>query len=203
MRQLLTAAIATTIAFTGTISAENSIQEESLTPKGKIVRPEMQAEMANALNHQLKIEMESAYLYLGISTYFAEQGLDGFAHWLSLHAKEELEHAMKVYNFLLERGVSIALPVLDSPKTSWESPIDAFEGALSHEIYVSQTIKSEYALSQSLQEYDAGEFVLWFLREQVEEENLFESVLNKLYLLQDAHPAALMLLDIEMGKREL
>ncbi len=203
MRHIITATIATAIAFTGNTFAQDSIQQEELISKGKIVRPVMQDEMVNALNHQFKIEMDSAYLYLGISTYFAEQGLDGFAHWLTLHAKEELEHAMKVYNFLLDRGVDIVLPILEAPKTSWESPIDAFEQALSHEIYVSQTVKNEYALSQSLQEYDAGEFILWFIREQVEEENLFESVLNRLYFIQDAHPAALMFLDIEMGKREL
>lgn len=203
MRHILTAAIAAAIAITGNSFAEDSTQEKSITPKGKVVRPAMNSEMVEALNHQFKIEIDSAYLYLGISTYFAEQGLDGFAHWLQLHSQEEMEHAMKVYNFLLDRGAAINLPVLQAPKTSWESPIDAFEEALSHEIYVSQTIKSEYALAQKLQEFDAGEFVLWFLSEQVEEENLFEQVLNKLYLIEDAHPAALLLLDIEMGKREL
>jgi ferritin len=203
MRHIIIGTLAAAIAFTGNITAQDHVDQDELISKGKIIRPAMHEEMAGTLNGQFQVEMESAYLYLGISTYFAEQGLDGFAHWMSLHAKEELDHAMKVYNFLLDRGVKIELPVISAPATKWDSPVAAFETALTHEIFVSQLIKQEYAMSQELQEYDTGEFVLWFLREQVEEENLFESVLNRLYLIEDSHPAALMLLDLEMGKREV
>lgn len=188
------------LAFTGTLKAQ--CEGECPVPKGTVVRPAMHSDMASALNSQFKLEMESAYLYLGMSTYFAEKNLKGFSHWFYLHAQEELTHAMKVYNFLLDRGVPVAVPDLHAPMTKWDSPIHVLETALSHEILVSQAVKGEYALALELQEYDACEFVLWFLKEQVEEEELFEMVLNRLYMIDGEPLSALLILDIELGKRQ-
>ena len=199
MRKFLATTVLSLLAVSSSLSAVERPQEEET--KGPVVRPAMHQDMARALNDQFALELESSYLYLGMATYFAEQGLDGFAQWFRVQAEEENEHAMKVYQFMLERGVEIQLPPLGAPSTSYASPIEALEVGLSHEIHVSQVIKSEYALSQELEEYDAGEFVLWFLREQVEEENLFQGVLGRLYLISDAHPAALLLLDRDMGER--
>lgn len=187
--------------LSGTTFAVNEQASGEQTNTKAVVRPVMHQEMAKALMDQLKIEMESAYLYLGISTYFAEQGLDGFAHWFSHHAEEEWSHAMKVHQFLLDKGVRVELPELASPATQWDSPIAAVEESLTHEISVSQAIKREYELALELKEYDVAEFLHWFLHEQIEEENLFETVLNSLYLIEGAHPAALLALDLEMAKR--
>lgn len=166
-----------------------------------IERPALNEDVEAALNAQLKLELESSYLYLGMSTYFSQKGLGGFAHWFKLQSEEEYDHAMKVYNFMLDRGVTIHLPDLAGPKFDYSSPIHAVEVGLAHEIHVSQTIKDIYGLAQDAREYDTAEFVLWFLKEQVEEENLFEGILTKLRMLENAHPAALLFLDYEMAQR--
>lgn len=202
MHKFFLAALAGTALCSGSIKADELQIIEEASNKSNVVRPPMNEIIADALNQHLKLEMESSYLYLGMSTYFAEQNLDGFAHWFQLHSQEEFEHAMKVHNFMLQRGVPINLPELEAPSTEWDSPTAVLEASLAHEIYVSQTIKSMYGLALGLKEYDAAQFTLWFIKEQVEEEDLFESILNRLYLIEDQNSTALMLLDIEMGKRE-
>lgn len=202
MRKFLMTALLGCLAVSGVITADDQNSNEPFETKGQVNRPAIHKELAEALNYQLRLELESAYLYLGISTYFAENNLDGFAKWFSIHSQEEMEHAMKVHQFLVDRGVSVEFPDLSAPKTSWDSPIEVFEEALAHEILVSQAISDEYSIAQHHKQYDVSEFLLWFLREQVEEENLFESVLNRLYMVEDADPTALLIIDIELGKRD-
>lgn len=201
-KSLLTALLIASCTWTApAISFCGPCAAASTTRVYNSVRPAMNEDMEAALNAQLQLELESSYLYLGMSTYFAQRGLEGFAHWFKLQSEEEYAHAMKVYDFMLERGASVILPDIKGPSISYASPIQAFEIGLAHEVHVSQTIKNIYGLAQDVREYDTAEFVLWFLKEQVEEENLFEGILMKLHMLEDAHPAAMLLLDNEMAQR--
>ncbi len=96
----------------------------------------MNAKVADSLNTQLREELFSSYLYLSMAAYFENEGLRGFAHWMEQQAKEELEHAMKIYRFIADRGARIKLLDIEQPKHEWKSPLDAFEDALKHEQYI-------------------------------------------------------------------
>ena len=87
----------------------------------------------DAFNGQLNSELYSAYLYLSMSAYFEDINLPGFASWMRVQTQEELTHAMKFYNFIVERSGRAIMTAIDAPPTSWDSPLDAFEVAYKHE----------------------------------------------------------------------
>jgi len=85
------------------------------------------------LNKQLNREYFSAYLYLSMAAYFESENLKGFAHWLKVQVKEETTHAMKFFDHILERNGKVTLDKIDSPKTTWTSPLEAFKDVYEHE----------------------------------------------------------------------
>ena len=69
----------------------------------------------NALNKQINEEIFSAYLYLSMSAYFLSLNLEGSAVWMKAQAKEEMSHAMKFFNFLVEMGGRVSLLPVKEP----------------------------------------------------------------------------------------
>ena len=106
--------------------------------------------IAAALNEQLNMEYYSAYSYLAMSAYFLTQNLNGFAHWMRVQAQEELTHGMKIYDFLDDREADIRFSAIETPKQSWDSPLEVFEDSLAQEQKVSQSIYNiaDLALSE-------------------------------------------------------
>ena len=90
----------------------------------------MNAKVEKALNEQVHAEFFSFYLYLSVAAYFTANHLDGFAHWMRIQAQEEFAHAMKLFDFLNERGGTVELLPLEAPTREWASPSDAVEAVL-------------------------------------------------------------------------
>ena len=157
--------------------------------------------MQEALNEQINAELFSAYLYLAMAAYFEAEDLPGFAHWMRVQAQEELEHAMKIFDFVNERKGRVQLAEIKAPKATWSSPAEAFEDALHHEESVTQRIHNLVDLARSLKDYATEVFLQWFVEEQVEEEATAETVLRKVQRAKD-HPPALLMLDRELGQRK-
>ncbi|QTA38077.1 ferritin [Thermosipho ferrireducens] len=154
-----------------------------------------------ALNEQIKKELASSYLYLSMAAYFDSENLSGFAHWMKLQAKEELNHAMKLYNYVYERGGKVELPALEKPKSEWASPLAAFEDAYKHERFITDSINKLYELSLEEKDYATASMLKWFIDEQVEEEANAENIVIKLKKLSGI-PHGLYMLDKELGMRE-
>jgi len=72
--------------------------------------------MQDALNGQINAEMYSAYLYLAMNAYFQSINFNGFAQWMRVQYQEEMIHAMKIYDFIAERGGRIVLDAIDKPQ---------------------------------------------------------------------------------------
>ena len=89
--------------------------------------------MQKALNGQVNAELYSSYLYLSMNAYFKSVNLDGFANWMFAQAQEELMHAMKIYEFINQRGGRVLLATVEAPPTEWDSPLAVFEETLRHE----------------------------------------------------------------------
>lgn len=162
----------------------------------------MNQELEKALNEQLKWEIYSGYLYLSMAAYFDSLGLEGFSHWMKAQTAEELMHAMKFYKFLNERDGRVILEEIPSPPTNWESPEKVFEFAYNHEKEVTRRIHNLMNLAKKLGDYPTENFLQWFIEEQVEEENSFKSILNKLKLIKN-DLQALFYLDKDLGSRVL
>lgn len=157
--------------------------------------------MEKALNEQIVEELRAAYVYLGMSAYFTAENLDGFAKWMRIQAKEELGHAMKIYDHIHERMGRVTLADVKAGPTSYKSPRAAFEAALEHERRVTKRIDDLVELARKEKDNAALSFLQWFVDEQVEEEKQADTVLRKLDLIGE-DGRALYLLDRELGERE-
>jgi len=153
-----------------------------------------------ALNQQLNAELFSSYLYLSMAAYFESINLKGFANWMRVQTQEELVHAMKFYNFIIERGGKALLSAIEGPPTQWKSPLAVFEHAYKHEQKVTGLINNLVDLSIAEQDHATNNFLQWFVAEQVEEEASADEVVQKIKLIGDA-TGGLFMLDQELAQR--
>jgi len=154
----------------------------------------------DALNDQIRDEFYASYLYLAVSAYFESINLGGFARWMLVQSEEEREHAMRIYDFIHERGGEVVLQAIDQPPTTFDSPLAAFEAAFAHEQRVTQSIHNIYALAGSENDYATQVMLEWFITEQVEEEKITGDVVHQLKMVAD-HPAGLFMMDRQLGAR--
>ena len=154
----------------------------------------------DAFNKQLNAELFSSYLYLSMSAYFDSQTLKGMANWMRMQAQEEVQHAMKFYDFINDRGGRVVLAPVEGPETEWDSPLAAFEGAHKHECKVTGLIHDLVDLAIKEKDHAANAFLQWFVTEQVEEEASVTEIADKLRLVGD-RGGVLFMLDKELGQR--
>ena len=154
-----------------------------------------------AMNEQLAKELQSAYVYLGMSAYCESVNLPGFAEWLRVQFQEELDHAMRFYNFVIDRGGKVRLSALDEPPVEFSSPLEVFEQALKHEQAVTQSIHELYELVDNERDYASQAWLDWFATEQVEEEKNVGQIVDSLKMVGDKGES-LFLLDKELGGRK-
>jgi len=156
--------------------------------------------MQDAINDQINKELYSSYLYLSMAAYFEDKNLSGFAHWMRVQESEEREHAMKLYDYLLERGGKVALKAIDAPKTEWTSTLEVAEEVAAHEAKVTASIYALYETALKEKDYPAQIMLQWFISEQVEEEKNAAEIVANLKLIEERGTAVLML-DHRLGKR--
>jgi len=156
--------------------------------------------MQDAMNEQINKEFFSSYLYLSMAAYFEDKNLTGFAHWMRLQADEEREHAMKFYNFILDRGGRVYLKTIAAPETDWKSNLEVAEQVAEHEAMVTSSINDLYELALKEKDYPAQTMLQWFISEQVEEEKTALQILETLRMAGD-NKVALLMLDRELGAR--
>ena len=154
----------------------------------------------DALNQQVNAELYSSYLYLSMEAYFASVNLSGFKNWMRVQTQEELIHAMKIYDFINERGGKVTLTAIAQPQTEYQSPLAIFEAVYAHEQKVTGLINELVNLAIEEKDHATNSFLQWFVDEQVEEEDNVGSVLGQLKLTKDS-PQALFMLDKEMAAR--
>ena len=159
----------------------------------------LDSKMEQKLNDQLNAEMQSGYLYLSMATYFEDNDLPGFGNSLRVHAEEELEHAMKFYDYILRKGGSVKLQAIEQPQYEWDSVVSVYEHIQEHEELVTSLIHELVDLSIELKDHATNQFLLWFVEEQVEEEELAAEDLRKVKMAVDS-PQLLYLLDKEYGE---
>lgn len=137
----------------------------------------------NALNQQLKMEYESSQQYLAMASWADVQGLEGSASFLYEHADEERIHMLKLLKFVNERGGKAIVPELKAPKQEFNSLREIFESVLNHEIKVSEQINNIVDLTLNEKDYATHNFMQWYVTEQIEEERLARTILDKLDLI--------------------
>jgi ferritin len=157
--------------------------------------------MQSALNRQINEELESAYLYLQMAAESDRLGLPGFANWFKLQYGEELAHADRFFNFILERNGEVTLDAIAKPELSDESPLSLFEKALEHEQHISNCISRLKDLARGESDHATDVFLEWFINEQVEEEAAAQAVIDQLRLVNGS-PNGLFMIDRELAARK-
>jgi ferritin len=156
--------------------------------------------MQDAINDQINKELYSSYLYLSMAAYLEDQNLKGFAHWMRVQEGEEREHAMKFYDFLMDRGGQVALKAIDAPPTQWKSNLELFKEVAAHEAKVTASINALYELAVKEKDYPAQVLLQWYINEQVEEEKNAAEIVAQLEMVE-ARGTAVLMLDHRLSKR--
>lgn len=158
-------------------------------------------ERANAeLNKQINAEIYSSYLYLSMSAWFEAKSLAGFAKWMRAQSQEEMFHAIKMYDYLNERGGKVVLEAIDKPSSEWDSPIDVIENVVLHERHVTGLINALVDCALDERDHALNHFLQWFIAEQVEEEASVGTVFEQLKMVGE-DSAGMFAMDLEMAKR--
>ena len=154
----------------------------------------------SAINDQIKNELESYYIYLSMAAYFHSKSLDGMGHWMRAQAHEEMIHAMKFIEHLLDRDGKVVLQDLKQLKTEWRSPLAAFQDAYEHEKFISGKINDLTTIAREEKDYSSEPMLAWFTEEQVEEEASAGKIAGELEMIGE-DKSALLMLDRELGAR--
>lgn len=156
--------------------------------------------MQKALNEQINAELFSSYLYLAMAAYFESEKWIGFAKWMQVQSEEEYNHAMKFYKYINDVDGKVLLDAIEKPKLKWKSPLEVFEEAHKHELYITERISSLVNLANQEKDYPTNLFLNYFVKEQVEEVSAVAQIVHKFKLLSD-NKTSLFLLDRELGMR--
>ncbi len=156
--------------------------------------------MQEAINEQIKNEMYSAYLYLSMSAYCTKIDLKGFANWMRVQYQEEMFHAFKMYDYVLNQDGEVKLLAIDQPPHDFQSSENVFKTTLEHERKVTAMINNIMDLAVTEKDHATNIFMQWFVTEQIEEEATAKEILHQIKLA-GATPQGLFLLDRELGQR--
>ena len=156
--------------------------------------------LQDALNDQINKEVFSEYLYLSMAAFSHTHDMDGIANFFHVQAQEEHFHAMKIFNFIIDRGGTVQLKALDAPKTDFKSFIEVFDEQLKHEQFVTKSINNLADMAIKESDHALLSFLKWYIDEQVEEEATASKILNRVKMV-DGKGEGLMLIDTELAAR--
>ena len=156
--------------------------------------------LAQAMNDQIRVELESYYIYLSMAAYFHPLRLDGMGHWMRCQAHEEMIHAMKIFQHLIDRGGDVTLLDLKQLKTQWESPVEAFQDAFAHEQFITSKINDLTTIAREEKDYASEPLLAWFSDAQIEEEASAVKIKDELEMIGE-DKSGLLMLDRELAAR--
>ena len=160
----------------------------------------MNKKIADLLNNQINQELYSAYLYLDIANFYTKKGLDGFANWYQIQAREEQDHAMLVYKYLHNNDMDVALGTIGKSEKIFVTLIDPLKFSLEHEKYGTELINEIYLEAQKVNDFRTMQFLNWFIKEQGEEEKSSSEQITKMELY-GSDPRSLYMLNSELAGR--
>ena len=155
--------------------------------------------MLGALNEQINAELSSAYQYLAMAAYFESINLEGSARWMKRQSQEEVEHAMKIFEFIHDRDGRVSLGAVAQPQAEFGSPLTVWDAVLRQEQNVTARVHALYALARDEKDYATEVMLQWFVNEQVEEEKQVKVILEQVRTIGPAS-SAIFFVDRHLGK---
>jgi ferritin len=162
----------------------------------------MNSDLLSGLNEHLKLEFRASHEYLAMSIWLAEHDLPGFAKWMRKQSSDELLHAQRIIDHLVERDQKVVLPAVGAPPTGWASAEALCEHVLKNEQEVTESINNLYAIAEKTKDRPATVMLQWFVTEQMEEEAAARAVLGRIRLAGNSG-IGLLMIDQEMSSGRL
>ena len=153
--------------------------------------------MKNALNEQIQLEGQASSLYLSMSVWCDQKGLEGCAQFLRRQSEEEREHMLRIFDYMSEVDVMALTPGIQEPEHDFPSIQELFKRVYAHEQKVSNSIYRLLQIALEENDYTTQHFLQWYVAEQKEEENLMRSILDKINLIGEG-PMTLYYIDKEV-----
>ena len=157
-------------------------------------------EVVKLLNEQITKELYSAYLYMDMANYYADNSLNGYENWFFVQMQEERDHALLFRQYLLNNGEIVKLAAIDAPEKTYENFRDPLVMSFEHEQIVTASINNIYEAAYRNKDFRTMQFLDWFIKEQGEEEKNADDNIKK-YDLFGSDPKGLYMLDAEMKAR--
>ncbi|KAB1659572.1 ferritin [Pseudoclavibacter chungangensis] len=160
----------------------------------------LQGELETAFNAQVTLEIEASIVYRQLAIDMDVLDLPGIAGWFRAQAEEEIVHANKFIDHMIDRDAHPVIQPISGSGTTVETVLDAFKASLAHEVKVSESIRNLYRLAQKEGDIDAFPLLNWFVDEQLEEEATVAEIIGRVELIgNDGN--GLLRLDSELGSR--
>jgi ferritin len=153
----------------------------------------MTKDLLKGLNQHLTLEFRAAHEYLAMAIWLAEHDLPGFSKWMRQQSSDELMHAQRIIDHLVERDQRVALPAIAAPPGSWKSAEALCAHVLKNEQDVTSSINDLYAMAEKAKDRPATIMLQWFVNEQMEEEAAARAVLGRIRLAGNTGLGLLMI----------
>lgn len=142
-------------------------------------------DIEKALNGQITLEAESSQVYLSMASWAETQGFEGVSQFMYAHSDEERMHMLKLVKYINERGGHAKISILKAPPVAFGSIKEMFQELFNHEVMVSKSINELVHKSLQAKDYATHNFLQWYVAEQIEEEALARTILDKINLIGD------------------
>ena len=135
------------------------------------------------LNKQIEMEAYSSQFYLAMASWAENNGMNGVSEFLYRQSDEERTHMLKLVRYVNERGGKALIPALSQPPKEFKTLTNVFESLYKHEVLISSEINNMIEVCLKEKDYTTHNFLQWYVAEQIEEEALARTILDKLNLI--------------------
>ncbi|MFD2541894.1 ferritin [Lacinutrix gracilariae] len=143
----------------------------------------MNTTIEQLLNDQIKYEAQASMQYLAMASWADANGFNGVADFFYSQSDEERVHMLKLVKFVNERSGNVVVPALQKPTDSFSGIIELFEKFLESEIFVTEKINQVIYECLQNKDYNVHNFMQWYVTEQLEEEAMARTLLDKLNII--------------------
>lgn len=130
------------------------------------------------LSTQIGNEFAASQQYIAVATWFANQDLPQLAGYFFRQSVEERNHAMMMVQYMLDRDIEFTIPGVPTVRNEFSSVTEPLTLALEQEKQVTRDIEALFRAARSEDDALGEQFMLWFLKEQVEEVASMTTMLN-------------------------
>jgi ferritin len=156
--------------------------------------------MTKAINEQVNKEIFSSYLYLAMSANAMTLGYKGAGTWFRVQFQEELEHALKFYNYLLSQGEAVEFGAIEKPAVGYKTLLEMFVDTLGQEKKVTKSLNNLMDLAVEEKDYATQAMLQWYITEQIEEEANDTDIIAMIKMAGTS-TGTLYMVDKQLGKR--